>query len=83
MFIYNLHLHLLDINECLDWCRGANAHCKNTVGSYDCICMAGFEFNKSTHNCEGQFLFLPAKVLCVLLISQQFIYSFYIYIYCC
>lgn len=52
----NLLLCVLDIDEC-DRQPCGNGTCKNTVGSYNCLCFPGFEL---THNndCMGENLLL-------------------------
>ena len=50
-------LFLVDIDECdrdLDNCN-VNATCMNTVGSYDCMCNAGFEGSGFIGDCNSEF----------------------------
>lgn len=47
----------LDIDECeenIDSC-GMNSDCKNTHGSYECICRDGFEHDDTGKACRGIF----------------------------
>ena len=47
---------VLDIDECLeftDMCH-VNATCSDTVGSYECFCLKGFEGNGTF--CEGMIV---------------------------
>ena len=48
---------LTDIDECdrdLDNCD-VNAACMNTVGSYDCMCNAGFDGSGFNGDCNSEF----------------------------
>lgn len=45
------------MNEC-----DVNANCSNTVGSYNCFCLGGFEGNG--FNCLGMFLSVDRKGRC-------------------
>ena len=45
------------MNEC-----DVNANCSNTVGSYSCFCLSGFEGNG--FNCLGTFLSVDRKRRC-------------------
>ena len=58
-FIISLSL-LTDINECNETndCDG-NASCTNTIGSYDCVCLSGFEGDG--FNCSGMFTCPPMR----------------------
>ena len=51
-------LFLADIDECdrdLDNCD-VLATCMNTVGSYDCMCIAGYEGSGSNQDCRSELL---------------------------
>ena len=58
---------LVDIDECelesLNDCD-VNANCSNTVGSYSCFCLSGFEGNG--FNCSGVSLSVDRKGRCYL-----------------
>ena len=58
---------LLDIDECeqesLNECD-VNANCSNTVGSYSCFCLSGFEGNG--FNCSGMPLSVDRNGKCYL-----------------
>ena len=46
---------IVDINECLEnenTC-GSNGVCNNTIGSYHCVCVAGYR--QVGHYCYGKF----------------------------
>ena len=47
-------VYVSDINECLegDNVCGSNGVCHNTVGSYRCVCVAGF--HQVGHFCYGK-----------------------------
>ena len=61
------YLFFLDIDECehesLNECD-VNANCSNTVGSYSCFCLSGFEGNG--FNCSGVSLSVDRKGRCYL-----------------
>ena len=49
----SLYSHFVDIDECMEnihMCDG-NAQCRDTFGSYDCLCNAGYHGN-GFHCCE-------------------------------
>lgn len=56
-----------DENECnrvINDCKDLNtktlkqgvASCKDTVGSYDCVCASGFTYNSTSRVCTGEFV---------------------------
>ena len=47
---------IVDINECEENTRcGDEAECKNTIGSYQCACLAkGFAYSEKTERCFGK-----------------------------
>ena len=60
-----------DVNECeedsLNNCDD-NSGCTNTIGSYDCFCLSGFEGDG--FNCSGMFKCLPMISLILLMHFQ-------------
>ena len=42
-----------DIDECEQGLDGCDHNCTNTVGSYICTCMDGYELESDNHNCTG------------------------------
>ena len=44
---------ILDIDECTQGTNGCNHNCTNTVGSYYCTCMVGYELESDNHTCTG------------------------------
>ena len=65
LFCENLIQFFLDEDECKrinNDCNDVNkkalkvgvASCKNTVGSYDCVCASGFTYNETTRACTGK-----------------------------
>ena len=48
-----IHLYL-DINECNDGVSGCDQLCTNTIGSYNCSCMVGYELADDDHTCNGE-----------------------------
>ena len=58
---------LLDIDECDSSPCSANAHCNNTVGSFDCRCNDGFSGDGL--NCSSKaklVLFCTHSFVCVI-----------------
>lgn len=46
----------LDINECeldIDECN-INANCSNNMGSYDCMCISGYEGSGFNEDCSSK-----------------------------
>ena len=44
---------LKDIDECAVSNGGCHHDCKNTVGSYHCLCQSGYILGADNHSCEG------------------------------
>ena len=42
-----------DIDECEQGSAGCDHNCNNTVGSYFCTCMDGYELESDNHTCTG------------------------------
>ena len=42
-----------DIDECTESNGGCHHDCKNTVGSYHCLCQSGYILGADNHNCRG------------------------------
>ena len=71
--LHYIVLSISDINECgqgTDNCH-ANAQCTDTVGSFQCDCLPGFEGNGVT--CNGK-VFCPCYVCCLRLISVLYLF---------
>lgn len=54
MFFFLLTLYCADTNECdsaVNPCSGLNSKCVNTIGSFECQCLPGFEETNDT--CTG------------------------------
>ena len=66
-------LNSTDIDECehdtLNDCDG-NAGCTNTIGSYDCFCLNGFEGDG--FNCSGMFTCPPMRPEVSLILLMHF-----------
>ena len=45
---------LLDIDECLTANHGCTQTCDNTVGSYECCCLDGYELDSDNYTCIGK-----------------------------
>ena len=43
----------IDNNECLTNKGGCSQICNNTVGSYICDCLNGYELDDNGHGCSG------------------------------
>ena len=48
--MFNFHS---DIDECVQGTAGCSHNCTNTVGSYFCTCMDGYELESDNHTCTG------------------------------
>jgi len=44
---------LIDIDECSEDIDGCSDMCNNTLGSFDCSCIAGFMLKEDRRTCEG------------------------------
>ena len=42
-----------DIDECVQGLAVCSQKCNNTVGSYFCTCMDGYELESDNHTCTG------------------------------
>ena len=54
---------MIDIDECTEWSNiicERNAHCNNSPGRYECICIEGYEMVNNI--CQGEFLTLNVVV---------------------
>ena len=41
-----------DIDECIEGTSGCDQICNNTVGSYNCRCMTGYQLSSDDHDCD-------------------------------
>ena len=48
-----LYICISDIDECEQGSDGCDHNCTNTVGSYYCTCMDGYELESDNHTCTG------------------------------
>ena len=48
-----------DIDECQQGLDLCNQICTNTVGSYYCTCMDGYELESDNHTCAGDNYVCP------------------------
>ena len=51
--LFLLLLFPTDIDECEQGSDGCDHNCTNTVGSYNCTCMDGYELESDNHTCTG------------------------------
>ena len=42
-----------DIDECVQGLAECSQRCNNTIGSYFCTCMDGYELESDNHTCTG------------------------------
>ena len=56
----------LDIDECKVNNGGCQQRCVNTVGSYQCLCQAGFVLDEDARKCIGKMLtnFMTTTAFC-------------------
>ena len=71
MMFYHAYTFSTDFDECLAETHNCsdNAHCSNTVGSYTCECMAGYEGDG--FNCTGIYILSSATRVNLLVVNQQ------------
>ena len=57
-FLHSLSLNvsISDINECLLNISGCSQNCTNTIGSYNCSCYSGYQFDADLMSCNGRYL---------------------------
>jgi len=55
-FAYGVQLFYSDIDECVQGLAGCSQSCNNTVGSYFCTCMDGFELGTNNQTCTGDYI---------------------------
>ena len=48
-------LKSVDVNECSEGTHVCQGVCDNTLGSYQCMCGAGFTLSSDGHTCEGTY----------------------------
>ena len=44
---------MVDLDECAFGNATCDQNCTNTMGSYNCSCFDGYEYNVATLTCEG------------------------------
>ena len=44
----------VDIDECTDNSDKCDQLCSNTIGSYECLCLSGYELNDNSYSCDGE-----------------------------
>ena len=49
----DLHVFFLDIDECTEGTSNCSHLCLNTVGSYACQCLLGYQLDVHNHTCIG------------------------------
>ena len=47
---------LTDIDECSDGTDGCDQLCSNNVGSYECVCNAGYRLASDGFTCNGMHI---------------------------
>ena len=51
LFLQSWNLITTDIDECYEGLSGCSQICKNTIGSYSCGCMTGYQLSSDNHTC--------------------------------
>lgn len=49
-----------DIDECSEDTDGCSHYCNNSIGSYSCHCLPGYELDIDGHSCNGMYIKLVA-----------------------
>ena len=45
-----------DVDECAEGTSGCSQECTNTVGSFDCSCVDGYELARNGKACNGMYV---------------------------
>lgn len=61
--IYFYHLFATDIDECLQRSLCTNGRCRNTEGSFRCICSQGYALSTTGDQCEGKLVDLSYRCI--------------------
>jgi hypothetical protein len=68
MFFFNTDINECELESCFsefdadgNVCHGFGV-CKNTIGSFKCECLAGFEYDETTKKCIGLLNYFYYKI---------------------
>ena len=53
MHMFCVIMTFADIDECYEDTHGCSHYCNNTIGSYFCYCLPGYELDADSHSCNG------------------------------
>ena len=54
-------LFLIDVDECAEGKHACPGECKNTDGSYECLCPKGYIINEAKTACVGKYACLVIR----------------------
>ena len=58
----DMHVCLLDIDECILKTDGCEQACQNSPGNFSCLCLKGYVLSDNGKNCTGKICWLQLLV---------------------